>query len=84
MEGVAVGVQMHRVKVEDRPFVLGEERQAQIKPGAQHDPVELLCGTVGERHGRLRDGFHPRTHRDAAVRHERQVSPVEGDPGREE
>src|ERR1700744_1316641 len=39
---------------------------------------------VGERHGRIRDGFHPGTHRYSSLGHERQVLLVEGDPGGEQ
>ena len=84
MEGVAVGVQVHRIEVEDRPDIVAEKRQVQVEAGAEHDPVELLGVPVGECHGRVRDGFHPRTHRDSALCHERQVLLVEGDPGGEE
>ena len=64
MEGVAVSVKVHRVEVEDRPDVLDQERQAEGEPGAEHDAVELLGMTVGEGHGRVRDGLHPRSDHD--------------------
>ena len=53
MEGVAVGVQVHRVEIDDRPDLVAQERQVQIETGAEHDPVELFGRAVCERHGRF-------------------------------
>jgi hypothetical protein len=71
MKGVAVRVQVHRVEVEDRANVLAQKRQVQVEPGAEHNSVELLGIPVYKGHGRVRDGLHPRSYRDQALRHER-------------
>ena len=51
MKGVAVGIHVHRVQVEDRPDVVTEERQTQSVAGAEHDSVEVLGTLVGEGDG---------------------------------
>ena len=48
MEGVAVGVQVHRVEVEDLAGCPRSETASGFEPGAEDDPVELLGMLVGE------------------------------------
>ncbi len=71
MKGIAVGVQMYRVEVDDRPRLFTEERQAQFEAGAEQDPVELLGMTAVEGHGRAIDRCDPGPHRDSAFRNQR-------------
>ena len=84
VEGVAVGVEVHRVEVDDRPDVVAQERQVELESGAEQDPVELVGGAVGEGHRRAVDRCHPRPHRDSALGDERQVLLGEGDTGGEQ
>ena len=49
MEGVAVGIQMDGIDVDDRPDLVTQKRQVQFEPGAEQDPVEVCGRSVGER-----------------------------------
>ena len=84
MEGVTVGVQVHRVEVGDRPDLVTQERQVQLEAGAEQNSVELLGMPVGEGHGLVLDGCHPRPHRDSTLGYERQVLLGKGDAGGEQ
>ena len=83
VEGVAVGVQVHRVEVDDRPNLVTEERQVQLEPGAEQNSVELL-GIRRRRSRSVLDRCHPRPHRDSTLGHQRQVLLGQGDAGGEQ
>ncbi len=84
MEGVAVGVQVHRVDADRRPDVVAQERQVELEAGAEQNPVELFSVSVGEGHGVALDSCHPRPHGDSALRHERKVLLSQRDTGGEQ
>ena len=84
MEGVAVGIQMDGIDVDDRPDLVAQKRQVEFEPGAEQDPVEVCGRSVGERRRLAVDRLQPWPHRDSALRHQRQVLLGQGDAGRKQ
>ena len=84
MEGVAVGVQVHRVEADQRSNIVIQERQVKLESGAEQDAVELFGGSVGEDHSVILDACHPRPYRDSTLGYEGKVLLSEGATGGEQ